>query len=231
MAARVSAVEEVLGRPTEDSSLHARHDQEFIEDIDVESSSSSTSDDEVLSGGAAAACYDADDSDDEENLDALDPADRSTASLASIARESAAKRSCMEPTTLDKISERVHQSCKCGKNCFTLVPTEVLLNLRRMSEGVDSELRETFLAGQLETFLAGQLDDCTGSPLRSFSRWSDISRSRTQAARAIRIRRERCESLSCRVSFRELLHKTHAPESPISLASGLYCDTSSRQIR
>ena len=109
----------------------------------MESSSSSTSDDEILSGGAAAACYDADDSDDEENLDALDPAGPSTASLASIARESAAKRSRMEPTTLDKISEGVHQGCKCsgGKTCFPLVPTEVLLKLRRMSEAVDSELR------------------------------------------------------------------------------------------
>ena len=86
----------------------------------MESSSSSTSGDEIVSGGAAAACYAADDSDDEENLDALDPAAHSTASLASIARESAAKRSRMEPTTRDKISERVHQSCKCsgGKNCF-----------------------------------------------------------------------------------------------------------------
>ena len=80
----------------------------------MESSSSSTSDDEILSGRTAAACYDADDSDDIENLDALDLADRSTASLASIARESAAKRSRMEPTTLDKISERAHQYCKCS---------------------------------------------------------------------------------------------------------------------
>ena len=108
MAARVSAVREVLGLPTEDSLLLAQHDQEFFEDIDVESSSSSTSDDESLSGGAAAACYDADDSEDEESLDALDPADISTASLASIALESAAKRSRIEPTTLDRISERVH---------------------------------------------------------------------------------------------------------------------------
>ena len=117
MAARISAVREVLGLPTEDSLLLAQHDQEFFEDIDVESWSSSTSDDEILSGGAAAACYNADDSEDEENLDALDPADRSAASLASIARESAATRSRIEPTTLDIIFEIVHQGCKCGKNC------------------------------------------------------------------------------------------------------------------
>ena len=46
MAARVSAVREVLWLPTEDSLLLTQHDQEFFEDIDVQSSSSSMSDDE-----------------------------------------------------------------------------------------------------------------------------------------------------------------------------------------
>ena len=149
MASRVSAVREVLGLPAEDSLLLAQHDEEFFEEAEVAESSSSSSDDDLISDRSASGA--SDDSEQEENLDSVDLADRSTGSLADLLDdEPAPKRPRTEPTTLEEVSEKAQQGCKCsGKNCFLAVPTSALWNLRRMTEAINSEIRETFLAGQL----------------------------------------------------------------------------------
>ena len=57
----------------------------------------------------------------------------------------------LEPTTLEQVATRVAEGCKCAgnKNCFSLLPAESLLSARRMTEAVDSRMRETFIAGIL----------------------------------------------------------------------------------
>ena len=149
MATRVSAVREVLGLPAEDSLLLAQHDEGFFEEAEVAESSSSSSDDDLISDRSASGA--SDDSEQEENLDSVDLADRSTGSLADLLDdEPAPKRPRTDPTTLEEVSEKVQQGCKCSrKNCFVAVPTSALWNLRRMTEAINSEIRETFLAGQL----------------------------------------------------------------------------------
>ena len=117
----------------------------------AESSSSSSNDDLISDRSASGASDDADDSEQQENLNSADLADCSTGSLANLLDdEPAPKRPRTEPTTLEEVSEKVQQGCKCsGKNCFVAVPTSALWNLRRMTEAINSEIRETFLAGQL----------------------------------------------------------------------------------
>ena len=149
MASRVSAVREVLGLPAEDSLLLAQHDEEFFEEAEVAESTSSSSDDDLISDRSASGA--SDDSEPEENLDSVDLSDRSTGLLADLLDdEPAPKRPRTERTTLEEVSKKVRQVCKCsGKNCFVAVATSALWNLRRMTEAINSEIRETFLAGQL----------------------------------------------------------------------------------
>ena len=135
-------------------------------------SSSSSSDDDLISDRSASGA--SDDSEQEENLDSVDLADRSTGSLADLLDdEPAPMRPRTEPTTLEEVLEKVQQGCKCsGKNCFVAVPTSALWNLRRMTEAINSEIRD-FLSWTAPY---------SGSPRERFSRWPGTGRGTRRAA-------------------------------------------------
>ena len=173
MASRVSAVREVLGLPAEDSLLLAQHDEEFFEEAEVAESSSSSSDDDLFSDRSARGA--SDDSEQEENLDSVDLADRSTGSLADLLDdEPAPKRPRTEPTTLEEVSEKVRQGCKCsGKNCFVAVLTSALLEFATHDGSHQLRNKRDFL-----TWTAPY----SGSPRERFSRWPGTGRGTRRAA-------------------------------------------------
>ena len=102
--------------------------------------------------------------DDEENLGEFDPADRSTSSLAEleVSEPRTKRRRQSVPSILDDIVKRVDEGCKCagGKNCFRLLPSDRLLSVRQMTEAIDANLRETYLAGKLDALPQCTLDKC-----------------------------------------------------------------------
>ena len=48
--------------------------------------------------------------------------------------------------------KRIDKGYKCagGKNCFHLLPPDRLLSVRQMTEAIDANLHETYLAGKLD---------------------------------------------------------------------------------
>ena len=90
----------------------------------------------------------------EEDLDGLDLADRSTSSLAELQAAETRSKRCRptEPTTPEELQKRIEEGCPCaaGKNCFALVPSDLLLSVRKMTEAIDGNHRETNLAGKLD---------------------------------------------------------------------------------
>ena len=168
MASKLSAVKEVLGLLASDALLLADHDEHFFEEDPLELESPA-----VLAHAPAAASTPVVSSDDEENLDDLDPANRSTSFLAELeASEPRTKRRCQSvPSTLDDSVKRVDEGCKCvgGKNCFRFLPPlrPRLLSIRQMTEAIDANVRETYLAGKLDALArhggavhAGQMRGC-----------------------------------------------------------------------
>ena len=155
MEGRLSAVREVLGLPAVDVLLLEQHDSEYFHDSDAEPSGAESATEETLASAPAAYASASSllASDDEENLEDLDLANRSTGALAQPT-EPAAKRKPgdPQPTTLEEVTEVVEQGCKCSgdKNCFQLLPVDLLVNCRRMTESISKNSRETFLAGKMD---------------------------------------------------------------------------------
>ena len=123
--------------------------------FDQASSSDGSSSEEDIPGTPVAASTprSEQDSDEEEDLDGLDLADRSTPSLAELQAAETSSKRCRptEPTTPEELQKRIDEGCPCaaGKNCFTLVPSDLLLSVRKMTEAIDGNHRETNLAGKL----------------------------------------------------------------------------------
>ena len=154
MATRASAVKEVLGLPAPDALLLEEHDDHFYFDQASPSDGSSSEEDIPGTPVAASTPRSEQDSDEEEDLDGLDLADRSTSSLAELQAAETRSKRCRprEPTTPDELQKRIEEGCPCaaGKNCFTLVSSDVLLSVRKMTEAIDGNHRETYLAGKLD---------------------------------------------------------------------------------
>ena len=151
MAGRQSAVQEVVELPATDALLLAQHDEIFHEGQALEIDSASSEED--LFAGALAA--EEPSSNDGENLEDLDPADRNTASLGDAQRGKKRKGGATEPKTLEKVLAELQSGCKSAgdKNCCVQLPPEQLLEQRRMTEELDTDMRETFLAGKLHVLM------------------------------------------------------------------------------
>ena len=156
MAQCLSVVKEVLGLPASDATLLAEHDEHFFNDAPSESSSSDEDPlEEAMASHATSASaghLESPHSSDEENLEDLNPAARSSASLnVGLDAGSAKRRKDAAPTTLEQIAVRIDEGCKCSgdKNCFKLLSPETLLSEKRMTEAVDGDMRESYIAGLL----------------------------------------------------------------------------------
>ena len=128
------------------------------QNFDQASSSDGSSSEEDISGTPVAASTprSEQDSDEEEDLDGLDLADRRTSSLAELQAAETRSKRCRptEPTTPEELQKRIEEGypCAAGKNCFTLVPSDLLLSVRKMTEAIDGNHRETNLAGKLDAW-------------------------------------------------------------------------------
>ena len=126
------------------------------QNFDQASSSDGSSSEEDIPGTPVAASTprSEQDSDEEEDLDGLDLADRRTSSLAELQAAETRSKRCRptEPTTPEELQKRIEEGypCAAGKNCFTLVPSDLLLSVRKMTEAIDGNHRETNLAGKLD---------------------------------------------------------------------------------
>ena len=86
-------------------------------------------------------------------MDGLDLADRSTSSLAELQAAETRSKRCRptESTMPEELQKRIKEGpCAAGKKCFTLVPSDLLLSVRKMTEAIDGNHRETNLAGKLD---------------------------------------------------------------------------------
>ena len=148
---RRSLVQEVVGLPPEDALLLNTHDEEFFaagitraEAADLggdsdDDDASEHDDQEPLA------------SDDEENLDEEHPAPAEPVATAADTSAGKRKRRPLQPTTAEEVAARCSQGCGCrSQNCFSLLSQATLLQFRNLTERMD--------ANQLQVYLAGKLD-------------------------------------------------------------------------